>query len=90
MSRRNDETLRRWAAELGLDDEFLLQCARLGVLPAEETEELDAAQRARLRRMERLCRALELDAFAGALVVELLEALEAARRDLDRRLDTSP
>ena len=36
------------------------------------------------RHLQRLCRGLDLDVFAGAIIVELLEQMEALRRELDR------
>jgi len=38
----------------------------------------------RLRRVQRISLALDLDAFAGGIIVDLLEEIERMRRDLDR------
>ena len=42
------------------------------------------ALRARLRRIQRLCRGLDLDVFAGSIVVDLLEKIDEMERDLER------
>lgn len=78
---RRPEDLRRLAELLGVEPDFLSDCVLHGVLDAEDD---DAARLSRVRRLKRLCDALELDVFAGSLVVELLERMEEMRRELDR------
>jgi len=39
--------------------------------------------RARLRRIRRLCRALDIDAFSAAMILDLLDRMEAMQRELD-------
>ncbi len=39
--------------------------------------------RAKLRRVRRLCRALEIDAYSALLIVDMLERMEAMQRELD-------
>ncbi|MFI5361064.1 MAG: hypothetical protein ACHQ49_03755 [Elusimicrobiota bacterium] len=38
----------------------------------------------RVRRLQRLSFSLDLDAFAASIIVDLLEELDEARRELDR------
>ncbi len=45
---------------------------------------MKASEQARSRRLRRICLSLELDAFAGEIIVDLLERLEELQRDLDR------
>lgn len=77
------------AAHMGLDAEFLRECLRRGALDPEEFPEdplaVPPARLARLRRLHRLCLSLEVDAFAGAIIVDLLERLDEARGELRRR-----
>ena len=88
MKRGRRSGLRVLAEHLELDVEFLEQCVSHGALRGEELPEdplsVSPAQLARLRRLQRLCRGLDLDVFAGAIIVELLEQMEALRRELDR------
>ena len=94
MSRENDAELALLAEHLDVPVEFLRECVRHGVLTVEELPadpgEVSAAQLARLRRLRRLCDGLELDVFAGSLIVELLEQMDELRRDLDRMRGGGP
>jgi len=76
------------AAQLELEDDFLRLCVAHGVVSVEELPEepplLPADRLARLRRLQRLCRGLDVDVFAGAIIVDLLERLEERERDLER------
>ena len=87
MKRAASKTLVVLAARLEIDVEFLRECERHGALRFNERTK-DAAfsplESARLRRLQRLCRGLDLDVFAGAIIVDLLERLDALNRDLDR------
>lgn len=85
MSPRDDDGLRVLSESLEIEIEFLRECASHGVpLPAEPGADDDAARRARIRRLRRLCASLDLDVFAGSIIVDLLEEMERMRRDLDR------
>jgi hypothetical protein len=75
MSSDEEQELHALAEHLGVDVEFLRECVRHGVIVPTETAR-SAAQLARLRRLQRLCHGLELDVFAGAIIVELLERLD--------------
>jgi len=88
VKRGTPKGLRVLAEHVSIEVEFLRECVEHGALPAAELTEdpgtLSPAALARLRRLRRLCRDLDLDVFAGSIIVELLEQLEALRRDRDR------
>jgi hypothetical protein len=75
------------ASYLEIDEEFLRDCVERGALNLEEfpadPRAASPAQLARLRRLQRLCGGLDLDVFAGSIIVELLERLDSLRRDLE-------
>jgi len=76
--------LRALSAHLRIDVEFLEQVSAHGeTLP--DPRAASPAELARLRRLQRLCRALDLDVFAGAIIVELLERAESLARELEDR-----
>lgn len=77
-------SVRALSAHLRIDVEFLEQVAAHGE-PLPDPRAASPAELARLRRLQRLCRALDLDVFAGALVVELLERAESLSRELEDR-----
>lgn len=83
MSARDDAELRALAERLEFELEFLRECDRHGVALPDESDEA-AARLAKLRRLRRLCAGLELDVFAGSIIVDLLEEMDRLRRDLDR------
>jgi hypothetical protein len=87
MKRGHAKGLVILAERLEIDVAFLQECVQHGAVRAEELPE-DAAvpplSSARLRRLQRLCRGLEVDVYAGAIIVELLERLDALNHDLDR------
>jgi hypothetical protein len=84
----NDARLELLAAQLELERDFLSLCVAHGVVRVEELPEdpaeLPADRRARLRRLQRLCRGLDVDVFAGAIIVDLLERLDEMERDMER------
>lgn len=45
---------------------------------------MNSAEHARNLRVRRLCLSLELDEFAGLIIVDLLERMEDMQRDLER------
>ncbi|MFI5345727.1 MAG: chaperone modulator CbpM [Elusimicrobiota bacterium] len=87
MKRRSEKEIILLAEHLGVEPEFLQECVRQGVLIVEELKgdprALSAARLARLQRLRRLCDALELDVFAGSLIVDLLEQMDDLRRELN-------
>lgn len=86
MKPKRDKKLAALAARAELEFEFVEQCFELGVLRVEELQE-DAAAASRLaalRRLQRICRGLDVDVFAGSIIVDLLERLDETRRDLER------
>ena len=82
----SDAPLETPALRLELEREFLVLCVSHGVVRADELGDLDVvppARRAKLRRLQRLCRSLDVDVFAGAIIVDLLERLDEMERDLE-------
>ena len=80
MSSERDARLRALAEESSIEIEFLQVCVHEGALREEDLARQPAAELARLRRLHRLCRSLDLDVFAASIIVDLLERLEEARR----------
>ncbi|NNN05059.1 MAG: hypothetical protein HKL90_04080 [Elusimicrobia bacterium] len=89
MTRARRKDLVVLSRHLEIQVEFLEQCVRHGALDLDELPpdpvSASPAHWARLRRLARLCRDLELDVFAGAIIVDLLEQRDALRRELDGR-----
>jgi hypothetical protein len=81
------ERLETLAADFELEIEFLELAVDEGAVREEElTQETHgAAALARLRRLQRLCASLDLDVYAGSIIVDLLERLESAQQELERR-----
>jgi hypothetical protein len=79
---------------LELESGFLESCLRWEDQRWEEllagSAEVPPALSARLRRIHRLCRDLDLDAYAGSIVVDLIERVEALRRELERLRASRP
>lgn len=89
MTRARRKDLVVLSRHLEIRVEFLEECVRHGALDIDglpaDPRVAGPARWARLRRLQRLCRDLELDVFAGALIVDLLEQRDALRRELDAR-----
>lgn len=85
----SDPRLEILSVELEIDREFLAACAELGILSGEELsggrESVAPSRRAKLRRLQRLCRSLDVDALAGSIIVDLLERLDELERELELR-----
>jgi len=81
------ERLKALASRMEIELEFLDECLRQGALSleedAEEAGEMSPASLARLRRLERLCHSLGVDAYAGSIIVDLLERMEEMQRELE-------
>jgi hypothetical protein len=86
MSAKRDKKLEALAAEFSIEVEFLELAVEEGaVRPDELTQEAhSAAALARLRRLQRLCASLDLDVYAGSIIVDLLERLESLQEELER------
>jgi len=50
----------------------------------EENAELTPSQLVRLRRLERICRSLDIDVFAGCIIVDLLDRADQLESELER------
>ena len=86
------ERLQALTSRMEIELDFLAECLRQGALSFEEDAELPPASWARLRRLERLCHSLSVDAYAGSIIVDLLERMEEMQRELEllhERLDLS-
>lgn len=75
------------AALMKIESAFLEQCVRHGAVRleafAEEQAEFPPAKLARLRRLQRICLSLDIDVFAGCLIVDLLERMDGLQRELE-------
>ena len=87
MSSERDARLEDLAADFEIELSFLRLCVEEGAVGVEElTQEppaLSAAALARLRRLERLCLGLDVDVFAGTIIVDLLDRIEEMRREIE-------
>ena len=83
------ERLCMLASILEIDVDFLEECIRCGVIRLEDIPEdrgeISACEQARLRRLRRICCGLEIDVYAGSIIVDLLGCMDELRRELDRR-----
>ena len=88
------EKLKALSEFLELESDFLEACLRWEDEGWEEllagSAEVPPALPARLRRIRRLCGGLDLDVFAGSLIVDLIERLEAMQRELERLRSSRP
>lgn len=83
-----NERLQALAALMELESAFLEQCVQHGALnleePSDASDDLTPFQLARLRRLERICRGLDVDVFAGCIIIDLLDRLDAQQQELER------
>lgn len=82
------ERLRMLAALLEIESAFLEQCVQYGAvrleeLPEDQTE-FTPSQLARLRRLQRICRSLDIDVFAGCIIADLLGRIDGMEHELER------
>jgi hypothetical protein len=88
------ERLRLLSTLLQMETDFLEECARCGVIPVEELPpervEVPPSEQAKLRRLRRICRSLDIDVYAGSIIVDLLERLDELQRELERRSGPLP
>ncbi|MFA5141110.1 MAG: chaperone modulator CbpM [Elusimicrobiota bacterium] len=78
------ERLRMLAAIMEIEPDFLEECIRHGALSPEDLAESTPSQLARLRRIRRICRGLEIDVFAGCIIVDLVDRMDGLQRELER------
>jgi hypothetical protein len=83
------DNIKALASYTEIDVVFLHDCLEHGALGPdplpEDPHALSPAQLARLRRLQRLCASLQIDAYAGAIIVDLLEELDRVRADIAGR-----
>lgn len=76
------------AAILGIETSFLRQCVWYEAIRLEdlrqERAELPPAQVARLRRLQRICHTLDIDVFAGCIIVDLVDRIDELQREPNR------
>jgi hypothetical protein len=70
----------------GIADEFIERCIEVGAIDwkafPNDVTRLSPEILKRIRRLQRLCHGLEIDAFVGSIVVDLLERIEVLERNL--------
>jgi len=85
----SSEHLLMLATLMEIESEFLEECVRCGAVrleaDPESSPEFTPSQLARLRRLQRLCRSLDIDVFAGCIIVDLIERMDELQRELQRR-----
>lgn len=88
------DRLRVVAEVVEIEPEFLERCVREGAVCLEELpdepERLSPSQTARLRRLHRLCRGLEIDVFAGSIIVDLLDRMDIMQGEMERLQPCAP
>lgn len=88
MKPKSSKRTKALAELMGIEFEFIEQCMTFGAVGSEEfldeEAEFPPALLARLRRIQRICSSLDLDVFAGAIIVDLLERVEGLERYLER------
>lgn len=76
------------ARRLGTETSFLAQCLEAGALELDDISAMARATtspgRARLLRLQRLCRGLEMEPFAASIILDLLERLDELERRHER------
>ena len=84
---RPEHSVRELAQLLRIEQTFLEECLRCGAVAWDERPEepeVSPARLARLRRLQRLCLSLDIDVFAGSVIVDLLDQMDELQRELDR------
>jgi hypothetical protein len=75
------------SAFMEIESAFLEQCVRHGAVRleafVEDRVEFTPEELARLRRLHRICLSLDIDVFAGCLIVDLLERTDELQRELE-------
>ncbi|HBL18182.1 MAG TPA: hypothetical protein DD417_15870 [Elusimicrobia bacterium] len=87
------ERLLMLAAVIEVEAGFLEECVRYGAVSLEELPEgrevFTPVQLARLRRLQRICRSLEVDVYSGCIIVDLLDRMDELERALERRREAA-
>ena len=88
MTAKRDAKLEALAADFEIEIEFLELAVHEGAVREDELTreepERSALALARLRRLQRLCASLDLDVYAGSIIVDLLERLERLQKTRNR------
>ena len=83
------EKLKALSEILEVESDFIEDCLRWEDEGWDDflagSAEVPPALSTRLRRIHRLCRDLDLDVFAGSIVVDLLERVEVLQRELEHQ-----
>ena len=84
---RPEHSMRELAQLMKIEQAFLEECLRCGAVAWDELPEepeVSPARLARIRRLQRLCLSLDIDVFAGSVIVDLLDQMDELQRKLDR------
>ena len=84
----SSERLRMLAALMEIESEFLEECLRYGVVCLEDVPgetQPAPSEAARVRRLQRICRALDIDVYAGSIILDLLDRMDELQGELQRR-----
>jgi len=86
--RPDPKRLQMLAAIMEIESEFLEECIWHGALRLEDLPEdrgeFTPSQLARLRRIQRICRGLDIDVFAGCIIVDIVDRMDGLQRELER------
>ena len=88
MKPRSKKQINALAERLQIQTDLLEECIEAGAVivesPLKGSAEFPPSISARLRRIQRICTSLDMDIFAGGVVVDLLERMDEMQRELDR------
>ncbi|MBI5200265.1 MAG: hypothetical protein HY925_01650 [Elusimicrobia bacterium] len=86
------EQLESWADLARVEASFLERCLECGAVELREPEpgrlEVSPSQSAKVRRLQRICRGLDIDILAGSIIVDLVARLDELERELDADLSS--
>lgn len=89
-----NERFQLLATVMEIESSFLEQCVRHGALSLEDLPEdiaeVAPAQLSRLRRLQRICRDLDIDVFAGCIIVDLLDRMAGLQQEVERLRAAAP
>ena len=82
------DRLQMLARVMEIESAFLEQCVRHGAVRLEDLPEDRAefppSELARLRRLQRICHSLDIDVFAGCIIVDLLDRMDKLQDELEQ------